>query len=158
MNAVRLIVVDAARARLYDVAAGTREPRLVSELVNETLGHHERDLVSARAGRVRNSASGQSQPFAARTAARTHAIEAFARHVADWLDGVVAAPAGAPLVLAAEPRMLGLLRPALSERVRTRLVDTLVKDLSHAAPDDLRQSVQHLLGAGAPASGAADGG
>jgi protein required for attachment to host cells len=156
MNAVRLVVVDAARARLYEVATEVREPRLVSELVNETLGHHERDLVSAPAGRVRNSGSGQSQPLAARTTARTHAIETFARHAADWLDGAVAAPSGAPLVLAAEPRMLGLLRPALSDRVRTRLADTLVKDLSHAAPDELRHSVQHLLGSGARASGAAD--
>lgn len=69
----------------------------------------------------------------------------FAGEVAEALDAALGRHDFDRLILAAGPTMLGLLRKALTDRVRDTVADELDKDLTALAPRDLEKRIGKVM-------------
>lgn len=145
MSTIQIVVANRGSARFYECAPPAAALAALEELQNPGLGTHERDLVSARSGRVRNRSAGRPQALASRTPARTHAVERFARTIARRIGAQADARHQDTLILVAEPRLLGSIRERLSKASRGRLAATLPLDLVHEAPDDLQRRLDPVV-------------
>ena len=136
---VRIVVADQAKAVFYD-AEHADDPLHKSGELTDPLAHlHDRDLKSDRPGRVFDHAptaggrrgatahhgtGGERRP-------RKHEAVLFAQHIGHELGRARQADEFDRLVVMAGPAFLGLLRQALPDSVRARVVGEVTKDLVH---------------------------
>jgi len=134
---IRIVVADQAEATFYDIEHLAEGLHAAGRLEHPEAHLHDRDLVSDRPGRVfdrapnpghrrgataRHGTGGERSPH-------KHEAQLFARRVAEELARQ--GPGFDRLVLMAGPQMLGLLREALTETTREKLVAEVNKDLAH---------------------------
>jgi protein required for attachment to host cells len=151
MNSYCVVLADALRARIFtlepaDVPALESGPNLVErrDLVNPEREMPERDLWSdAKSGRNR-TAGGAAQGGAAhgyddhREKHAEEIVARFARETSEAVAEVAAEQQASQLVLVAESRMLGLLRPALGVALKGEVkVQEVAKNLSKLSPTEL---------------------
>ena len=142
MNATWIVAADRAGAHIY--STGPDGLALV-----QTMKHEE--------GRLKDVEMGTDEP--GRTYDRSHmgrhALEnplpfheqsalAFAQTLADTLRAARVEGRCSSLVLAAEPRFLGMLRRALDGQTEKLVSQTIHKDLQHLSERNLRQELVRL--------------
>jgi len=134
---IRIVVADQAEATFYDIEHLAEGLHAAGRLEHPEAHLHDRDLVSDRPGRVfdhaptpghRRGATAHHGTGGERSPHK-HEAHVFARHVAEELARQ--APGFDRLVLMAGPEMLGLLREALNDTTRAKLVAEVGKDLAH---------------------------
>lgn len=145
MSTIQILVADRGAARLFECAAPKAALQPLAEFANAGLGTHERDLVSARVGRMRNPTGGRPQTLAARTTAREHAVDTFARAIARRVGGQATARGHDALILVAEPRLLGSIRRHLSKAARARVAVALPLDLGHDSTAELQRRLAPVV-------------
>ncbi len=138
-----IVVADAHRARIFTKPDGHLEqigeasPRVSSRLgrkPNKVLGR----VVSSATNFIRHRLEPRLGPDEKTT-------DKFVSDIASWLDNAVAQDAFDRLVLAASPKILGLLRKTLSKNTESRIIAELDKDLTKFSEKDLLEELKTVV-------------
>lgn len=146
---IHAIVADARTVRVFEGSPPSRALAEVAVFRNQAAGHHERDLVSDRPGRVVNSASGAHQAYEPKVRASQHVMESWLRAIGPSLEALLDARSGESLVLVASPRMLAQLRKAFPAGLRKRVTGEVRRDLAKQPLGELKKRLQPALRAAA---------
>lgn len=143
-----VLLVDSHAVRVFET-----DPKgeTLDELVvyhNQT-GKHERDVVTARPGRVVNRAAGICQSFEPKVSARQNLTQRWLKAVGLELQSFLASHDSEGLILVAGPRMLANLRRLLPSAVRTLIRADIAHDLIHQPVIALRERLQPVVRAAA---------
>lgn len=140
-----IVVSDRHEARIFSVSRPKQKLSLVKKLECREAQAKPRELATDRPGRVFSSAGRARHTLDPEQDAKEHAIDLFARDLAHELNTEFHLEAFDEWVLIAEPKMLGRIRKALTERVAKVLVKTVDKDLSHLSGPELQAALQSVL-------------
>jgi protein required for attachment to host cells len=146
MNDLCIVVADAARARIFavddrDDGTGAMVPSLieVEDLIDPTQKMRDGDIYShSRPGLTREFAGGVGAAHDEHRA--DHAAEMERRFATDVITAaarVIDMRKARRVIVAADPRTLGFLRPQLAGLPRSVEIDELPKHLTQLAPVDL---------------------
>jgi protein required for attachment to host cells len=140
---IRVVVADQSEAHFYD-AMGYRRPLLEAGALRNPLARlHEREIVADRPGRslgraVGGHRGGARHAFGSEVSARKHAVDEFARRLAQELERARRQQRFQRWVLVAGPTMIGRLRAAVTPALGACLAQTIVKDMVHQPATVLR--------------------
>lgn len=143
------LVADTRSIRIFEASGRAGAPWEVAVLRNAAAGHHERDLVSDRPGRVINSASGRHQAYEPKASAKHHATQVWLKEIGPSLRELIESRHSDGLVLVASPRMLGSLRKTLPASVRKLVASEITLDLTNASLADLKRRLRPAMAAAA---------
>lgn len=146
---IHAIVADARTVRVFEGSPPSRALAEVAVFRNKAAGHHERDLVSDRPGRVINRASGAHQAYEPKLRASQVVMQSWLRAIGPSLKGLLEARSNDSLVLVASPRMLAQLRKALPVAVSKRVTGELSLDLVQQPLGELKKRLQPAMRAAA---------
>jgi protein required for attachment to host cells len=141
MMAVRIIVGDESEVSFFDAADADAGLTLIEKIDNPAARQPDRDLESDRPGRAYNSTTGARSAVDGERSTRRSSHEDFARLIAEEVERGRNAHEFERLVLIAGPRMLGLIRAALSAPARQLVAAEVSKDLVHADEQAIRKHV-----------------
>lgn len=150
MNAVWVLVCDAARGRLFDVSGDERGDEPAWRLI-ETFTHEES---RSKAAELVGDQSGTSSPLGASVhhnalapASSPKEVEEghFAHTLATMLDRALRSQRFHRWVLVAPPRFLGMLREELTPELAKHLLGTVDKDLSRLDSRELAEHLRHTV-------------
>lgn len=139
-----VVVADSSRAKIYVQDKPTGELQDAIDLVHPSARLHGVDLSSDRAGKHVGGFGQGSHMFDARTEAKEHEAENFAREIAERIESGRASDQFQKLVLMAPPEFLGVLREQLSDAVRKLVVEEIAKDLVTHSAEEVRDKMQRL--------------
>lgn len=148
MTKIAIVVADGARARFFtlqppDVLAPERSSELIehSDLIHPEGDLPERELFSDREGRTHGSPHGSAHGSDDhRDQHRIELTRRFVRRMIDETRRFIAEQSIDRLVLAAEPRLLGVMRQELEQRpLRNVAVRDIAEDLSRRTPGDIQR-------------------
>lgn len=138
MESTWVITADSVGARLLERNRDSKDGyTLVDELFHPEGRLREADLVSDRPGRVSDRAAFGRHAGAPPESAHDHEVSGFARDLASKLEQARVAGRFSRLVLAAEPRFLGLLRGALDSNTARCVIGVVPKNLQRTALSEL---------------------
>jgi protein required for attachment to host cells len=137
----RVVVADERKARFYD-ANGVREPlHLRSSLEDPTARLRDRDLETDRPGRSFDRMPAGRHGMDGERGARKQQRIRFAQRIARRIERARARNEFDRLVLVAAPRMLGLIRPHLSDASRALTAAEVRKDLTRRDATEIKTHV-----------------
>lgn len=140
MEGTWVITADSVGARLLERNHDSKDGyTLVDEVFHPEGRLREGDLVSDRPGRVSDRAAFGRHAGAPPESAHEHEVSEFARDLASKLQQARIAGKFSRLVLAAEPRFLGLLRGALDSNTARCVISAVPKNLQRTALADLHE-------------------
>jgi protein required for attachment to host cells len=142
---IHAIVADARTVRVFEASPRGRALVEVAVFRNQAAGHHERDLVSDRPGRVVNSASGAHQAYEPKVRASQHSMQSWLRAIGPALKEFLETRHNESLVLVAAPRMLAQLRKALPVAVSKRVTSEVRLDLAQHPLGELKKRLLPAL-------------
>jgi len=162
MPSIGIIVADGARARFItfqppDELTPGRGTNLIehSDLINPEGDLPARELFSDRAGRTHGSPSGSAHgPDDHRERHQLELARRFARRILEEARAFTMRHSVQRLILAAEPRLLGVLRAEQEQHsAGAASIETLAEDLSRRSLGDIREVLVHrgLLPPASPA-------
>ena len=141
MPAYWVVVADSAKARIF-----TRNKKFSPMEELETLLHpesrlHRQDLVSDRPGQVHESRTPGESANEEPTDPKVVEAQVFARDIAHRLREARLAGQFTSLVLAADPRFLGLLRKSLDEETRRAIEHEVAKNVTRESVDRITRVI-----------------
>ena len=146
---IHALVADSRSIRVFETSGGAGAPAEVAVLHNPGAGHHERDLVSDRPGRVINGASGRHQAYEPKSSPMQHAMQVWLKQVGPSILELIDSRHGDGVVLVAAPRMLANLRKSLPASIRKRVTGEVRLDLTHASVASLKKRLGPAMAAAA---------
>jgi protein required for attachment to host cells len=138
---VWVVVADERDALVFEAARANEPLRSVTQIENPAAQLADRELESDRPGRGFSSATGHRHALGGERSSQRHSQTDFAKRIADLVEQARHSHKFDRLVLLAGPRMLGLMRDALSSTTRAQIVAEAAKDLVHSDPAAIRQQV-----------------
>lgn len=141
---IHAIVADTRRVRVFE-SMSDRAPVELAVFTNPAGSKPERALVSDRAGRVINSASGAHQALQSRTSAKEHALPVWLKDIAESMRELLEARASGGIVLFASPRLLPMLRRCLPSSLRRLVHKEVTLDLANQASGALRKRIEPTM-------------
>ena len=138
-----VVVADSSRGKIYVQDKPGGELQEAVDLVHPSARLQGKDLKSDRAGAHVGAFGQGAHVFAARTEAREHEAESFAKEIAERLEGARNGGEFQKLVLMAPPEFLGLLREQLGDELRKLVVEEIAKDLVTRSADEVLEKMQH---------------
>ncbi len=140
---IRVVVADERRATFFDVArpSSLREAGAVE---NPVAGLKDTDLETDRAGRRfggaqggngRNATQGHHHGVDGERSTLQHDLTLFAKEVGRRVDADRVNHKFDKLVIVAAPKMLGLIRQAISPPLQSMIAGEVAKDLVNHGPD-----------------------
>ena len=145
MTEFRVLVADKAQAQLYGMASRRSALQSLQCFVNPAAKVPERALGSGRQGRVTSGVGGGRHAYQPKTPLKEHAEETFVRQVGSALAKDAKLAGGAPIVLIAAPRLLGVYRRHLPAAVRARIALEVKLDLAKLPVAELSKRVREAL-------------
>lgn len=145
MTEFRVLVADKVKAQLYELPSRRSTLKSVQCFVNPAGQQRERALGSGRPGRVVSGTSGIRHAYQAKHGIKEHAEEVFVRQIASALATDAKMKPGAPIVLIAAPRLLGVYRRLLPTAVRDRIALEIKLDLTKLPVAELNKRVREAL-------------
>jgi protein required for attachment to host cells len=140
----RVLVAHDAGARVFESTDYGKRLTPLGEIVFEDGRRQPHEIDADRSGRA-----GQGRhALEPSQDAKSHAVEGFAKILADDLSRAYHQGSFQRLVLIAPPRFLGLLRSALDSPLQKTLVGSVPKDLPRASASELHSYVEPFLGVG----------
>jgi protein required for attachment to host cells len=142
MNAVWVLVCDAARGRLFEIREGDPSWHVVETFSHEESRSKASELVGDHAGRS-SPQGGSVHHNALAPASSPKEVEQghFVHTLATAMDHAMRANRFSRWVLVAPPHVLGMLKKELSPELTKHLMATVDKDLSHL---ELGALAEHL--------------
>jgi protein required for attachment to host cells len=132
-----IVIAHRAGARIFEQEARGRELARIRELDNEAGRRHNREIDADRPGRVYDRMGQGRHAVSREDTPHEKAAEDFAKELAGELQKGRNENRFNEIVLAAEPRFLGMLRQALDEPTARLVTAELPKDLAEVRDDKL---------------------
>jgi len=142
VTAFRVLVADKVKAQLYNLPSRRGSLIALQSFVNPTGMQPERVLGSGRPGRVTSGTGAGRHAYEPKHGIKEHAGEVFVRDVVAALEADLGASDGAPIVLVAADRLLGVYRRLLTPAVRERVVLEVRLDLTKLPILELNKRVR----------------
>jgi len=127
---IRVVVTGKAEACLYDAVGYETPLELVGRMDNETARQYDQELESDRPGRAFGRMGAGRHAMGGEHSPKRLSQKRFARSIADRIDQGRVANEFERVVVIAGPEMMGLLRAAVSDGVRSSIVAEIPKDLA----------------------------
>ena len=112
-----ILVINSSAARLFEATRSDAPLVEVYDFINPPGHMHDRDLVSARPGRMLNRAAGIHQSLGQRTSTRVHAIARWTHSLGKPIHDLLVARDSRGLVIVGSPRLIAAARAALPKSV-----------------------------------------
>lgn len=144
MNNTWIVVADNVSARFHSWTLPVVIADVAPGLVHAEGRLRSRDLVTDRPGESRNDASTRPQSFALRTTPADQERERFAQQIAGAIEEAFAARRFSELALVMSPKLLGLVRAGLSERVRATVIAELGQRLTGRPIDEVVERINNV--------------
>jgi protein required for attachment to host cells len=138
---VRILVADEREASFFDVQGLNAPMRLIAKFENETAQLHDRDLETDKPGRAFDRMGTGRHAMDGERSARRQNQSRFAECIAEEIETAWNRNGFDRLVIMAGPRMLGLIREALTGRNAPVIAAEISKDLAHVDVDTIRNYV-----------------
>jgi protein required for attachment to host cells len=145
MTEFRVLVADNVKAQLYELPSRRSALKSLQCFVNPAGQQPERALGTSRPGRVTSGVGGGRHAYQQKQGLKEHAEEVFVRQVASALAKDARASGGAPIVLVAAPRLLGIYRQHLPAALRDRVVLEVKRDLAKLPVGELTKRVREAV-------------
>ncbi len=148
MTTTWVVVAHQTGARFMEHRPGFgKNLTLVRELANPDGRKKNHELESDRAGDsfTGTRASGGRRAMSHEHTAHEHVSEVFARQIAAEVEHARIEGRFGALILVASPKLLGLLRDALSPTTARLVVDSMHKDLAAVPARDLAEHIASVL-------------
>jgi len=139
-----IVVADSGSARIFTADSPTGKLVEQEDYAHSEARVPERRLVSDRLGQTRNS-QGRLHAYAGEVTPQEAESRAFARVLADRLEGARAQGDLEHIVLVAAPEFLGRLRSALDGETRKRVDAELPLNLTALRAEDIRLRLRDRL-------------
>jgi len=144
-----VIVADAARARVFLVQRSPEQHpnapvslKEVMAMVNSEAELRGKELfANARSGTNRAPDGHEYQYDDHRARHREEIERRFAKEISRWVTELVRNEDANGIVLAVEPRMLGLLRHELANKLNADSITSIPRDLSWQDPEHIRETL-----------------
>ena len=140
-----VVVADSSRGKIFVQDTHSSELLEQVDLVHPSARLRGVDLSSDRSGRHSGAFGQGSHLFDARTEAKEHEAESFAKEIAERLETGRTSGQFQKLVLMAPPKFLGELREQLGDEVRKLVVDEIAKDLVTHSAEEVRDKLRNVL-------------
>lgn len=137
-----VLVANGAEARVLVGTGSGKGLSVLPDAVFKGLHRSGTELFSDRPGRSYDSHGQGRHAMEPGTTAAEQEREVFLRKLAHWLGEAEGKGSFDRLVIAAAPKALGLLRRALPHAVRDKVVCELDRDLTHATPQAVVESLK----------------
>jgi len=145
MTEFRVLVADKVKAQLYELPGLRSTLKSMQCFVNPAGRLPERALGTGRPGRVTSGVGGGRHAYQPKHGLKEHGEEVFVRRVASALAKDARASGGAPIVLVAAPRLLGVYRRHLPAAVRDRIALEIKLDLTKLPVAELNKRVREAV-------------
>jgi protein required for attachment to host cells len=150
MTTTWILLADRSRARILSQAR-SGAPLVVVEDFDHPEGRlHDRDIDSDKPGRVFDKAGVGRHAVGSEELPHERAAHMFAKHLAERLRAGRQSHAYEALVLAAEPRFLGLLRGQLDPTTRKQVTGELHRHMLGMHDGDITTALEGVLPRGRP--------
>ena len=133
-----IVVADSSRGRIYVQDTPNGDLQEAEDLIHPSSRLHGGDLVSDRPGSDRGAVGQGRHVIDARTEAKEHEAETFAKEIAEHLKTARVEGRYQHLVLMAPPAFLGMLRENLDNKVLDLVVRQVDKNLVMHTAKDIR--------------------
>jgi len=141
-----VLVADGGKARIFEFRKKPADFREVQTLASEARHKRNRDMVSDGSGRsfhVQGPASHSKQP---RSEPRELVEQEFSRVLVDRLETAASMKAFDRLMIFADPKTLGRMRPQMSSLLKDRIIDEVHLDLVGMPLEAMRKRIWTHLG------------
>lgn len=142
MTPFRVLVADKVKAQLYELPSPRGGLKSLQCFVNPAGQMPERALGTSRPGRVTSGTGRVRHAYQPKHGLKQHAEEVFIRQIGSALATDAELAHGAPIVLVAAPRLLGLYRRHLAAAVRDRIALEIKLDLTKLPAAELTRRVR----------------
>lgn len=147
-----VFVADTRHATVFELSQPGAPPRALETLENSFTARHDRDLgadapgsVVMRAGRGEGGGGARRTSLHARRSHKQHAVEQFARQLAERITVAAREGNGRGLVLVAAPRFLAEVRSRLPKSAQQHIVREVPRDLAGLPSMALQQRLAEAL-------------
>ena len=141
-----VLVADSGSARIFELQKTPAEFREVQTLVSDALHKRSSDLVSDGSGRSFNAQGPAGHSKEQKSDPHDLAEQEFSRKLADKLELASNMNAFEKLVVFADPKTLGRLRPLMSKRLRKQIMHEVNLDLVGMPLEKLKKKIRTQLG------------
>ena len=152
MTGFVVFVADTRHATVFELTEPGAPPRALETLTNPFTARHDRDLgsdapgsVIMRSGQRGGGAGARRTTLQARRSHKQHAVEQFARQLAERVAAEARDGNGRGLVLVAAPRFLAEVREHLPKNARQHIVREVPRDLAGLSTLALQQRLAEAL-------------
>ena len=152
MTGFTVFVADTRQAKVFELSEPGAAPRPLETLENSHTGRHDRDIgtdapgsVMSRSGERGGGAGVRRTSLQPRRSHKQHAVEQFARELAERVTKAALNSGGNGVVLIAAPRFLAELRGHLPKSTLRKVVREVPRDLIGLPPLALQQRLAEAL-------------
>ena len=138
MDTTWIMVASRDEVRIFS-RLGKGPLKLERDVANALGRLKTKDLVTDKAGASNDNRKPGRPAYSTEESPRDRALKDFYREIGALLDHSYSLHEFSRLVLIAEPRLLGILRSTLSEKVRQSVMDEIKKDLSYERAEQIAQ-------------------
>ena len=137
-----MVILAREGARVFAQESFKAPLRPVMEMANPDGKKKDRELATDRPGRNFENGS-LRHAFANEVSPREQVLKTFLKEVADRLTVAFDGKEFENLILAADPHVMGMIRPELSKRVSEKVSTIITKNLFHAETAQLTEALDH---------------
>lgn len=141
-----VLVADSGSARIFELQKTPAEFREVQTLVSDALHKRTSDMVSDGSGRSFNAQGPGGHSKEQKSDPHDLAEQEFCRKLADKLELAANMKVFEKLVIFADPKTLGRLRPLMSKNVRKQVTHEVNLDLVGMPLEKLKKKIKVQLG------------
>lgn len=152
VTALTVVVADTRRAKMFELSGPERVLRPLATLQNEFTARHEADLGADAPGHMmfrngsRGSGAGSRRTaLQAKQTHKQHAVQRFAKQLAEQIARAAHNGHGGGVMLVAAPRFLAEMRDHLPKSAQGHIVHELPRDLVDLPVDLLRTRLLDAL-------------
>jgi len=145
MEALWIVVASRDEVRIFEAHTPQLEFNEVMDLGNPSGVLKNIDLESDKPGRSSDNRMRARHAYCTQQESRTRLLQNFYRELARQIDIAFSQQRFSQLVLVAEPRLLGIIRPLLSEQLQRVVRLELRKDITFESSEEIEERVRAAL-------------
>lgn len=129
MKTLIFLIANQARALFYSKPIGQNSVQLITSISNESGTKRRHDLVTEHTNVTYAGLDGYPHPTDKENQPKLHELEMFARQCVTKLHELLQSTTETGIVIICAPKVLGIIRPQLSDIVNDRVIYEIAKDI-----------------------------